>query len=236
MAAQGPCRDRPRRRRPLDVARPAPLVPGIAERLGIPCRLTGSDGVALTFDDGPHPQGTPAVLEALAARRRDGDLLPRRRAGRTLARGRRPRSPRPATRSASTATFIASCYGGESQPWRATSTARTTSSPPPPGASRRLYRPPYGVFSSGALRLVRQRGWQPLLWSPGDATGAPARRPRRSRARAVRGLRGGDVVLLHDAEHYSAPDSWRRTVAALPAIVEAVAALGLPFVPASQSR
>src|SRR3954453_19945866 len=29
--------------------------------------VTGRD-VALTFDDGPHPVGTPAVLEALAAR------------------------------------------------------------------------------------------------------------------------------------------------------------------------
>ena len=27
---------------------------------------TGAPGVALTFDDGPHPEGTPAVLEVLA--------------------------------------------------------------------------------------------------------------------------------------------------------------------------
>ena len=45
---------------------PAPLVPRIAERLGIPCRLASANGVALTFDDGPHPEGTPAALEALA--------------------------------------------------------------------------------------------------------------------------------------------------------------------------
>ncbi|HEY4229872.1 MAG TPA: polysaccharide deacetylase family protein, partial [Thermoanaerobaculia bacterium] len=32
----------------------------------IPLRLPGSRGIALTFDDGPHPQGTPAVLELLA--------------------------------------------------------------------------------------------------------------------------------------------------------------------------
>src|SRR6478672_4692949 len=46
---------------------PAPLVPRLAERLGIPCRLASASGVALTFDDGPHPEGTPAALEALAA-------------------------------------------------------------------------------------------------------------------------------------------------------------------------
>src|SRR3981081_2223293 len=47
---------------------PAPFVPHLAERLGIPCRLAGAAGIALTFDDGPHPQGTPAALEARAAR------------------------------------------------------------------------------------------------------------------------------------------------------------------------
>jgi peptidoglycan/xylan/chitin deacetylase (PgdA/CDA1 family) len=99
-----------------------------------------------------------------------------------------------------------------------------------------LYRPPYGVFSSGALRLVRQRGLQPLLWSAWGRDWGARETPQSIARRAVRGLRGGDVVLLHDADHYSAPDSWRRTVAGLPAIVEAVAELGLPFVPASHSR
>ena len=30
----------------------------------------------------------------------------------------------------------------------------------------------------------------------------------------------GDVVLLHDADHYCAPGSWERTAAALPLILE----------------
>jgi peptidoglycan/xylan/chitin deacetylase (PgdA/CDA1 family) len=33
--------------------------------LGIPTRLPSDRGVLLSFDDGPHPQGTPAVLAAL---------------------------------------------------------------------------------------------------------------------------------------------------------------------------
>jgi hypothetical protein len=37
----------------------------------------------------------------------------------------------------------------------------------------------------------------------------------------------GDVLLLHDADHYSAPGSWRRTAAALPAVLEEIARLGL---------
>src|SRR4051794_27921033 len=44
----------------------APVVPAVARVLGVPRR---HDGLAplLTFDDGPHPAGTPAVLERLAA-------------------------------------------------------------------------------------------------------------------------------------------------------------------------
>ena len=40
----------------------APIVPSVARSLDVPCSVPGSAGVALTFDDGPHPQGTPAVL------------------------------------------------------------------------------------------------------------------------------------------------------------------------------
>ena len=43
----------------------APVVPAIGEALPVVLRQDGEEGVALTFDDGPHPQGTPAVLETL---------------------------------------------------------------------------------------------------------------------------------------------------------------------------
>ncbi len=45
----------------------APVVPRAAAALQLPRRLPrGTPGVAITFDDGPHPEGTPAVLELLA--------------------------------------------------------------------------------------------------------------------------------------------------------------------------
>ena len=43
----------------------APVVPRIGAGLGIQLRLDRDEDVAITFDDGPHPQGTPAVLETL---------------------------------------------------------------------------------------------------------------------------------------------------------------------------
>src|SRR5207342_702250 len=45
----------------------APIVPAVARGLRVPLRRAGAAGVALTFDDGPHPQGTPATLAALDA-------------------------------------------------------------------------------------------------------------------------------------------------------------------------
>jgi peptidoglycan/xylan/chitin deacetylase (PgdA/CDA1 family) len=46
-------------------------------------------------------------------------------------------------------------------------------------------------------------------------------------AEATRDLSRGDVILLHDADHYSDAGSWRATVEALPRIVEAIRAAGL---------
>src|SRR5437016_5093785 len=44
----------------------APVCRPLADAFHIDRRLAGP-GVALTFDDGPHPDGTPAILELLAS-------------------------------------------------------------------------------------------------------------------------------------------------------------------------
>src|SRR5436190_10296203 len=46
---------------------PAPVVPHVAKAFRIALRIRHGSGVALTFDDGPHPIGTPAVLDLLHA-------------------------------------------------------------------------------------------------------------------------------------------------------------------------
>jgi hypothetical protein len=40
-------------------------------------------------------------------------------------------------------------------------------------------------------------------------------------------LRAGDIVLLHDADHYAARRSWRATASALPQILDRIATAGL---------
>ena len=60
-----------------------------AGRSGSRWGSTPNTGVALTFDDGPHPEGTAAALEILAQGVGAGHLLPRRRAGGALPGARR---------------------------------------------------------------------------------------------------------------------------------------------------
>jgi peptidoglycan-N-acetylglucosamine deacetylase len=103
------------------------------------------------------------------------------------------------------------------------------------GRAPAYYRPPYGVFSTAALALVRRRGWEPMLWSRWGWDWSARRSPESIAHRAASGLRSGDVVLLHDADHYSAPGSWRRTLAALPPVLEAIARLGIPAATLSES-
>jgi peptidoglycan/xylan/chitin deacetylase (PgdA/CDA1 family) len=90
------------------------------------------------------------------------------------------------------------------------------------GQLPRRYRPPYGIFNAAALALARARGWEPLLWSKDGRDWHRRATARSIAAQAAHGLRGGDVILLHDADDYSAPGSWRQTVAALPRILEAI--------------
>jgi hypothetical protein len=40
----------------------------------------------------------------------------------------------------------------------------------------------------------------------------------------------GSILLLHDADDYSAPGSWRRTVLALPRVLDVLAEHGIEAV------
>jgi peptidoglycan-N-acetylglucosamine deacetylase len=213
---------------------PAPVVPAFARAFKIPLRLDRTDGVAITFDDGPHPQGTPAVLAALA------------RAGATatffLVGEQVERYPALAAEIAAAGHEVA-LHGyrhtlllRRSPRALAVDLDRAAAAiEDATGRAPAAYRPPYGVFSSHALRLVRLRGWSPLLWSHWGRDWGANELPAQIAARATTGLVAGDVVLLHDADHYGAPGCWRQTAAALPSILDAVAVSGAPCVAVTQS-
>ncbi len=208
----------------------APVAPPAAAALRIRTRSARPGTVALTFDDGPHPEGTPAVLEALA---RAGVQATFFLIGEQVARW-----PAPAAETAAAGHSIA-VHGYRHRnllrvPPRALARDLERAADAigaATGVEPALHRPPYGVYSPAALRAVRARGWTPVLWSRWGRDWRRGATPAAIATTVTRQLRGGDILLLHDADHYSARDSWRATAAALPLVLETVAARGLTFAP-----
>jgi peptidoglycan/xylan/chitin deacetylase (PgdA/CDA1 family) len=197
----------------------APVLPGLGDSLGIQLRREGEEGVALTFDDGPHPQGTPAVLETL---REAGAPATFFLAGEQVVK-----------RPALVAEIVAAGHRVELHCHRHRNQLRLGARALLEDADRAKaaiedaggqaitdYRPPYGIFSAVGLRAVRGRGWRTVLWSQWGRDWTRRATPESITRRSTASARAGDILLLHDADYYSAPGSWVRTAAALPLILE----------------
>jgi len=194
--------------------------------LGIEDRTQSGRGYALTFDDGPHAEGTSAVLEILAgAGVRATFFLVGEQLRRNPTLGRE---------------LVAAGHGIglhcdrhrnllRLAPWqvrddiaRAQATIEDAT-----GCSPSLYRPPYGVLNASALRQARGRGWRTLLWTHWGRDWEARATPESIATHVTDGAGEGSVLLLHDADDYSALGSWRRTVAALPRVLDVLAERGL---------
>jgi peptidoglycan-N-acetylglucosamine deacetylase len=90
-----------------------------------------------------------------------------------------------------------------------------------------LYRPPYGIFTGASLAYARRCAWSPVLWSRDPKDFEERTTVDAIVATTTLDLRGGEIALLHDCDRYGAPGCWRRTVAALPRIIDAAAAVGV---------
>jgi len=75
--------------------------------------------------------------------------------------------------------------------------------------------------------LANARGWRTLLWTQWGRDWERRATAESIAARVTQGAGEGSVLLLHDADDYSAPGSWRRTVAALPRVLATLADRGL---------
>jgi peptidoglycan-N-acetylglucosamine deacetylase len=179
-------------------------------------------GAALTFDDGPDPDGTPAVLDALdevgvkATFFVVGEQLMRHHAlaRETLARGHElglhcfehvhyDQLP---------GTFEAAC-----------------------GRRARFFRPPYGRFDDHAYEACADLGLEPVYWS---AWGLDWETLTAERIADLvgRDLSDGTIVLLHDSARYGHRPDASTTAAAIAPIVARATELGLSFAPIGKSH
>ncbi len=158
-------------------------------------RRTASSEVCWTFDDGPHPELTPRVLDALAGAgqratffvvgervRRHGDLVRRIRAeGHAVGNHTNTHAWLPGLSSSAIERQLVACQ-------RAVEDAT--------GESPALVRPPWGHRDARFYFAARRLGLVPVLWSldSRDYLGLSGEGIRRRAARA----RGGDIVLFHD--------------------------------------
>lgn len=206
----------------------APVNAGAALRARLQLRIE-VPGVVLSFDDGPHPEGTPAILELLAKAGcratffMVGEQVERRPAlaQRIVSEGHRAElhafRHRLQLRLGDRA-VVADIRRGRAAIEDAT------------GRSVEWHRPPYGIYSPAGLGAVRAEGLRPLLWSSWGKDWRKLTTPERIAGRALRRIGPGDVILLHDADFYSSRGSHRRTVDALPRILSELKRLGLDTV------
>lgn len=200
---------------------------------GVPT-LGGRDGatapaggkVALTFDDGPEPRAVDAFLEALAELHVTATFF---------LVGEQVRRAPEAARKIVAAGHEVACHGyRHKNHLRLTprATVRDLSAArdvivSETGAEIRHFRPPYGVFNLASWLTADRFGWNRVLWAHWARDWEASATPEQIQRRLLQDVADRDVLLLHDAEAYSSPGSWRRTLAALEPIVTELRAKGL---------
>jgi peptidoglycan/xylan/chitin deacetylase (PgdA/CDA1 family) len=192
----------------------APIRPAAADHLGIARWLPGADGVALTFDDGPHPEGTPRVLDALA--RADAHAT-------FFVVGEQVRKRPSLLAEIESAGHLVALHGDRHQLQLRRSAAALREDLVRGAAAIEdvlghrpvWHRPPYGIYSSAGLDATRFTGLRPLLWSRWGKDWRKFTTPGQIARRVLSGVLPGDVILLHDADFYSANGSHNRTAVAV---------------------
>ncbi len=163
--------------------------------------------VALTYDDGPAPVGTPEVLDALGEARARATFF--------VLADHVARAPELVRRAAADGHEIG-LHGPDHR--RLTALGRGAATALIADARRRvedvigrpvrLFRPPYGALTLDTLRAARTSGLDVVMWSVDGDDWRPEP-PEALAARAVAQCRRGAVVLLHDNRADAAPDASR---------------------------
>lgn len=180
--------------------------------------------VALTFDDGPDPVATPAVLDAL-------ERLGLRATFFCL--GERAAAHPDLVAEVARRGHAVGVHGHRHThhllraPWHpGADLDRALAALAAAGVAPRWYRPPYGQASGATLLAARRRGLRTVLWSAWGREWAAPDAAAVAR-RVTSALTPGAVVLLHDSDGSSPAGSAGRAAAALAPIAAALDEAGL---------
>jgi peptidoglycan-N-acetylglucosamine deacetylase len=192
-------------------------------------RLPGDDRVvALTFDDGPNPEATPAILDALGAEDVPATFF-------VLGR-HADRWPTIVERAAAEGHVIGNHgYHHRKLVWRSPNYVRDditlgAAAIERSGAARpRLFRAPHGQRNPWVSPIARAEGQRTVGWTLGVwDTSRPGSKVIAERV--VRGARPGSIVLLHDGDGYDPAGDRMQTARAMPRIIRDLRERGYSFV------
>ena len=187
----------------------------------------GDPGIALTFDDGPHPEITPQVLDLLAAAGQRATFFC---IGEHVVR-----HPDLVRRIVAEGHALGLHSHGHSRWFNTWMPARVradlvraqevmaeaTGAPAP-----RLFRPPVGLKNPMVAIVVAELGLRTVTWScRGLDTTLPA--PEVLHRRLIAGLYPRAIMLLHDGHEPQRPADRTRCVQALTALLPEMATRGL---------
>ena len=196
--------------------------------VGVVKRGTRSPMVSLTFDDGPDPEHTPRILDALASAAVHGAFF---MVGRQV-------EAHPATARAVAAAGhdVGNHTYGHRHLWMLGPGASiaevdrgASAIADALGAAPRYFRPPWGTFNWAAYVRAAQIGEVRVLWSVRSEGWLAASPAATMAAHVVRGAHPGAIVNLHDRGGH--PSTPAETCAALPEMVAGLRRRGFEIVP-----
>ncbi|HEV8630571.1 MAG TPA: polysaccharide deacetylase family protein [Thermoanaerobaculia bacterium] len=185
---------------------------------------TREPAIALTFDDGPDPVETPAVLELLERHGARGTFF--------MVGERAAAHPGLLSRVAAGGHAVANhswdhpSFRRIGSAARAEQLRRGAAALAPYGVP--LFRPPFGEQSVASLRDARRAGMQVVAWDvvAEDWRDAPAERVVE---RVLRRLRRGSIVVFHDALYVTEDPRYRDRAPMRQALDELLAQLSPAF-------
>jgi peptidoglycan-N-acetylglucosamine deacetylase len=165
----------------------------------------------LTFDDGPHPTRTPAILKALKERSMKAVFFvlgqnAKRYPGlikEILADGHQI-GAHGYSHAQLTKISPQACTKELADTEKALLACKTKVS---------YFRPPYGSYNASLQKQLAQRGWQMVMWSVDTMDWSAAHRPRLISC-LLAGIKPGRIVLMHDIQ--------ANTAARIGAILDAI--------------